>query len=138
MYDASCGSVGTGPASQPTSASAATSAAVDTTTRSIITRPSFLADGISTIFTPKSATLGPRPSSVAILLPLFVSRPITVSRLARGRDFRWWRMIGAMHRHLPAGTVTFVFTDIEGSTRLLHELGGQGYAAALAEHRQIM
>jgi hypothetical protein len=23
----------------------------------------------------------------------------------------------------PAGTVTLVFTDIEGSTRLLHELG---------------
>lgn len=36
---------------------------------------------------------------------------------------------------LPSGTVTFLFTDIEGSTRLLHELGG-GYAAALADHRQ--
>jgi class 3 adenylate cyclase len=24
---------------------------------------------------------------------------------------------------LPTGTVTFLFTDIEGSTRLLHELG---------------
>jgi class 3 adenylate cyclase len=24
---------------------------------------------------------------------------------------------------LPSGTVTFLFTDIEGSTRLLHELG---------------
>ena len=36
---------------------------------------------------------------------------------------------------LPAGTVTFVFTDIEGSTRLLNELGANGYARALAEHR---
>src|SRR5919109_4107141 len=35
---------------------------------------------------------------------------------------------------LPAGTVTFLFTDIEGSTRLLQDLG-DGYAAALAEHR---
>ena len=35
---------------------------------------------------------------------------------------------------LPSGTVTFLFTDIEGSTRLLQELG-DGYAAALAEHR---
>jgi Adenylate cyclase, family 3 (some proteins contain HAMP domain) len=35
---------------------------------------------------------------------------------------------------LPAGTVTFLFTDIEGSTRLLHELG-DAYAEALAEHR---
>jgi hypothetical protein len=34
---------------------------------------------------------------------------------------------------LPAGTVTFLFTDIEGSTRLLHELGDD-YAAAVAEH----
>src|SRR5436309_13150893 len=37
-------------------------------------------------------------------------------------------------RELPAGTVTFLFTDIEGSTRLLHELG-DAYADALAEHR---
>ena len=35
---------------------------------------------------------------------------------------------------LPSGTVTFLFTDIEGSTRLLNELGAQGYADALAEH----
>jgi predicted ATPase/class 3 adenylate cyclase len=38
---------------------------------------------------------------------------------------------------LPAGTVTFLFTDIEGSTRLLHELG-DGYAEALAEHRRAL
>ncbi len=39
---------------------------------------------------------------------------------------------------LPAGTVTFLFTDIEGSTRLLHELGPARYAEALAEHRRIV
>ena len=39
---------------------------------------------------------------------------------------------------LPSGTVTFLFTDVEGSTRLLHELGADGYAAALAEHRSIV
>src|SRR5919201_2871785 len=38
---------------------------------------------------------------------------------------------------LPRGTVTFVFTDIEGSTRLLQELGDR-YAAALAEHRRVL
>jgi predicted ATPase len=38
---------------------------------------------------------------------------------------------------LPTGTVTFLFTDIEGSTRLLEELG-HGYADALAEHRRIV
>ena len=40
-------------------------------------------------------------------------------------------------RELPRGTVTFLFTDIEGSTRLLHELG-DGYAEALAEHRRVL
>jgi class 3 adenylate cyclase len=40
-------------------------------------------------------------------------------------------------RELPSGTVTFLFTDVEGSTRLLHELG-DGYAAVLAEHRQTL
>src|SRR5438045_408769 len=39
--------------------------------------------------------------------------------------------------HLPSGTVTFLFTDIEGSTRLLHELG-VAYADALAEHRRVL
>ncbi len=38
---------------------------------------------------------------------------------------------------LPTGTVTFLFTDIEGSTRLLHELG-DAYADALGEHRNIL
>jgi predicted ATPase/class 3 adenylate cyclase len=39
---------------------------------------------------------------------------------------------------LPSGTVTFLFTDVEGSTRLLHELGAEAYAGALAEHRRIL
>jgi len=38
---------------------------------------------------------------------------------------------------LPTGTVTFLFTDVEGSTRLLHELG-DGYADALSEHRKAL
>src|SRR5688500_313081 len=42
-----------------------------------------------------------------------------------------------MRRELPAGTVTFLFTDVDGSTRLLHDLGAEGYAAALAEHRRL-
>ena len=41
-------------------------------------------------------------------------------------------------RELPTGTVTFVFTDIEGSTRLLGELGAEAYAEALAEHRRLL
>jgi predicted ATPase/class 3 adenylate cyclase len=38
---------------------------------------------------------------------------------------------------LPQGTVTFLFTDIEGSTRLLQELG-DGYAGVLDEHRRLL
>jgi class 3 adenylate cyclase len=38
---------------------------------------------------------------------------------------------------LPRGTVTFVFTDIEGSTALLKKLG-DGYRDVLARHRQIV
>jgi predicted ATPase/class 3 adenylate cyclase len=43
-----------------------------------------------------------------------------------------------VERELPTGTVTFLFTDIEGSTRLLDEVGAEGYAEALAEHRRIV
>jgi class 3 adenylate cyclase len=43
-----------------------------------------------------------------------------------------------MRGDLPSGTVTFLFTDIEGSTRLLHSLGPEGYADALAEHRRLL
>jgi predicted ATPase/class 3 adenylate cyclase len=43
-----------------------------------------------------------------------------------------------MRSDLPSGTVTFLFTDVEGSTKLLHELGAADYAQALAEHRRIL
>ena len=39
---------------------------------------------------------------------------------------------------LPSGTVTFLFTDVEGSTMLLHSLGAEAYADALAEHRLVI
>jgi predicted ATPase/class 3 adenylate cyclase len=38
---------------------------------------------------------------------------------------------------LPTGTLTFLFTDIEGSTKLLHSLGDR-YAEVLADHRDLM
>jgi predicted ATPase/class 3 adenylate cyclase len=38
---------------------------------------------------------------------------------------------------LPTGTVTLLFTDVEGSTRLLHELGDR-YTNELAEHRRLL
>lgn len=38
---------------------------------------------------------------------------------------------------LPQGTVTLLFTDIEGSTRLLHQLGDR-YADVLSKHRDLL
>ncbi len=38
---------------------------------------------------------------------------------------------------LPEGTVTFLFTDVEGSTRLQRELGGD-YREAIAEHERVL
>jgi predicted ATPase len=40
--------------------------------------------------------------------------------------------------HLPSGTVTFLFTDIEGSTWLIEELGEKRYVEALEEHRRLL
>jgi predicted ATPase/class 3 adenylate cyclase len=40
-------------------------------------------------------------------------------------------------RELPTGTVTLLFSDIEGSTRLLHELGHR-YGDVLEEHRRLL
>ncbi|GFJ91107.1 hypothetical protein Prum_047490 [Phytohabitans rumicis] len=39
--------------------------------------------------------------------------------------------------HLPNGLVTFMFTDIEGSTRLAQMLGA-GYRPVLSEHRRLL
>src|SRR4051794_41949618 len=47
-----------------------------------------------------------------------------------------WAYLRAMG-DLPRGTVTFVFTDIEGSTRLLRQLP-EHYADVLAEHQRVL
>jgi predicted ATPase/class 3 adenylate cyclase len=38
----------------------------------------------------------------------------------------------------PTGTITCLFTDIEGSTKLLHELGADRYEDALGQHRRLL
>jgi len=38
----------------------------------------------------------------------------------------------------PSGTVTLVFTDIEGSTALLDEIGAEAFKEALADHRRAL
>jgi len=40
--------------------------------------------------------------------------------------------------NLPSGTVTFLFSDIEGSTSLLKQLGDEQYADLLRTHRRIV
>jgi predicted ATPase/class 3 adenylate cyclase len=44
----------------------------------------------------------------------------------------------SMRPDLPTGTVTFLFTDVEGSTKLLEEIGDEAYDEALADHRRIV
>ena len=39
---------------------------------------------------------------------------------------------------LPSGTVTFLFSDVQGSTRLLAELGSAGYERELSQHRKLL
>jgi predicted ATPase/class 3 adenylate cyclase len=45
--------------------------------------------------------------------------------------------IGLVSRSLPEGSVTFLFTDIEGSTRLLQRLGDR-YPEVLAAHARLL
>lgn len=37
--------------------------------------------------------------------------------------------------NLPEGTVTFLFSDLEGSTRLAKALGGARWASLFEDHR---
>ncbi len=43
-----------------------------------------------------------------------------------------------MPAELPRGTVTFLFSDVEGSTKLLDQLGDTAYAALLATHHTVL
>ena len=43
-----------------------------------------------------------------------------------------------MPADLPSGTVTLLFTDIEGSTQLLQQLGRQRYSEVLEQHRRLV
>src|SRR3712207_1864014 len=51
--------------------------------------------------------------------------------------YPWAGRLPRSPRGLPAGLVTFVMADIEGSTRLFHELG-DGYPALLERYRAVL
>jgi predicted ATPase/class 3 adenylate cyclase len=65
--------------------------------------------------------------SVHCVLAVSKDEPTGSARVARGRS----------DVSLPRGTVTFLFTDIEGSTQLLQERGDE-YAEMLAVHRHAL
>src|ERR1017187_5163683 len=46
-------------------------------------------------------------------------------------------MAAGVRTQLPVGVVTLLFSDIEGSTRLLHELD-EGYGEVLADHHRLL
>jgi class 3 adenylate cyclase len=48
------------------------------------------------------------------------------------------RAVESARKALPGGTVTFLFTDIEGSTPLLDRLGPERYRALLEVHRRLL
>lgn len=48
-------------------------------------------------------------------------------------------MIESGMRHdLPTGTLAPLLTDVEGSTKLLSEIGNEGYAQVLANHHRLL
>ena len=59
-----------------------------------------------------------------------ISEISSVGRSRATTDPRRWRTVLRM-RDLPTGTVTFLFTDIEGSTGLLQDLGRDGFVRQL-------
>src|SRR5438067_5273534 len=96
--------------------------------------------GTAVIGTP----LGPGPRSATAATP----SPRRRSHKPRGwlraasRDRRRAEPAGPLGRRLPmpdlpSGTVTLLFTDIEGSPRLLQRLG-ERYAGVLAEHERLL
>src|SRR5213593_3924063 len=73
----------------------------------------------------KTADAGSNPAALIITASWVVAPPLA------GKNRR------VAQPELPTGTVTFLFTDVEGSTRLLVELGDD-YAAVLAEHHRML
>jgi predicted ATPase/class 3 adenylate cyclase len=82
----------------------------------------------------------PRRDTVVLLataLGLSESERVSFEAAARGGAERQTAAQGASSA-LPSGTVTFLFTDLEGSTHLLQRLGAARYAEALETVRRLL
>lgn len=84
-----------------------------------------------------------RPSRCSIFSIFGVAREVGAlgewwSRLVEPAWAHSWYAMRTVRRNLPTGTVTFLFTDVEGSTRLVRELGATAYAEALASHLEAL
>src|SRR5262249_6123756 len=86
-------------------------------------------------------------SATSVITP--VPRKDGANAAARSRTRDWRTSAGDCQRPiigprsprmatLPTGTVTFLFSDIEGSTTLLQRLGDHRYAAIIAKHRRLL
>ena len=92
--------------------------------------------------------LPPKPSACNSALPTAIDS-VVARALAKDPEERYGScggLVDAAHaavrgdpapRELPRGTVTFLFSDIEGSTQLVRLLGPR-YAQVLSEHQRIL
>src|SRR5262249_36871502 len=67
-----------------------------------------------------------------------VGRSLTRERSEPDDNARMVAVAAPTRRDLPSGTVTFVFTDIEGSTKLAHDLGTERWGEILAQHAAVV
>jgi class 3 adenylate cyclase len=97
-------------------------------------------DGVAVLDDPaeprRVQEVDPAVADVVPVLPQCAG-DVAPDEAARSRDVDAHQAHDCAVRNLPSRTVTLLFTDIEGSTRLLRELG-DAYGEALAVHRQVL
>src|SRR6266702_7420454 len=81
------------------------------------------------------------PCDILLIIRKFCSeneeKALSLLRSRSVTDDLWPETRGFCMHHLPRGTVTLLFTDMEGSTRLLQQLG-ERYTDLLEEYRQLL
>src|SRR6266536_5509980 len=118
-------------------ATGSTAAATATSTGPSTSSP---CNGCATIRRPPPTTNGSsrRARRPARRADVSSARSLATSTTAYSRYRRSLDNIEASVGGLPSGTVTFLFTDVEGSTGLLRKFGEIAYADELAAHRRVL